>query len=76
MNVCGGPNDPGAGSHGLMSWTSKEMVETHELWSEDRDALFVQVPNGGFDEQGSPVHVDKVWNHLKVPYDSFIVEVK
>ena len=78
VNTCGGANKPGESEHGLTSWDSQAMQSTTELWSEDRDAMFVSVEDGGFsfDDPSVPVHVDKVWNHRDVPYCSFIVELK
>ncbi len=50
---------------------------TVQLWSQDRDMSFQDVPFGGYSEDGkTPVHQDKVWNNTDVPYSSFIVEIK
>jgi hypothetical protein len=37
---------------------------------------FQDVPFGGYAEDRTPVHMDKVWNDTDVPYSSFIVEIK
>lgn len=44
--------------------------------SHDRDLSYVSVKNGGFDEDGLPTHLDKVWNDSDVPYCSYLVELK
>lgn len=78
VNTCGGPNNPGKGLHGLQGNIvgSDGKKKTVELWSQDRDMTFNDISNGGFNEKGMPIHMDKVWNHLDVPYCSFIVEIK
>ena len=74
VNVCGGPNAPGVGFHGLAGFTDRTETDTFQLWSQDRDMSFQNVPFGGFVD-GEAVHVDKVWNDSDQPYQSFIVEL-
>jgi quercetin dioxygenase-like cupin family protein len=77
VNTCGGPNSPGVGFHGLVGARGQEEgSETFKLWSQDRDMSFQDVPFGGYAEDRTPVHMDKVWNDTDVPYSSFIVEIK
>jgi hypothetical protein len=73
VNTCAGPNSPGVGIHGL---TGAEGSKTFKLWSRDRDMSFQDVLFGGYAEDGTPIHQDKVWNGTDVPYSSFIVEIK
>jgi quercetin dioxygenase-like cupin family protein len=75
VNCCGGPNSPGEGRHGLTGWATPAMKDTIELFSDDRDCAYIPV-TAGFDDHGDPHHIDKVWNHLTDPYESFIVELK
>ena len=49
---------------------------TFQLWSQDRDMSFQDVPFGGYGADGATVHQDKVWNNTDTPYTSFIVELK
>ena len=75
VNVCGGANGPGEGFHGLRGWKDQAEEEDFQLWSQDRDMKFTDVPFGGYAD-GEAVHCDKVWNDKGVPYCSFIVELK
>ena len=74
VNVCGGPNAPGVGFHGLAGYSDRAENDTFQLWSQDRDMSFQDVPFGGFVD-GEAVHVDKVFNDTDQPYCSFIVEL-
>eukprot|EP00658_Telonema_sp_P-2_P054439 TRINITY_DN43309_c0_g1_i2.p1 TRINITY_DN43309_c0_g1~~TRINITY_DN43309_c0_g1_i2.p1 ORF type:complete len:190 (-),score=38.59 TRINITY_DN43309_c0_g1_i2:75-593(-) len=77
VNICGGANRPGEGVHGLRGAGLTKDGSHVQLWSRDRDLVWVDVANGGFAADGSRVeHVHKVWNDFDVPYCSFIVEIK
>ena len=78
VNTCGGPNGPRKGLHGLKGAGLTEDGSHVQLWSQDRDLVWVDVQNGGFSsiDPTRAEHVHKVWNDLDVPYCSFIVEIK
>lgn len=81
----GGPDHPGEKDfiQGLRGWTGPGVPARQEAAPQnmnfkaaDRDTVYVSVPNGGFDDKGVPLQCEKVWNHLDVPYHSFVVELK
>lgn len=78
--TCGGPNSPGTGEHGLRGWAGPAGIEhlpqNVNLVSTDRELVWHDVSQPFSAEDGRPSKVDKVWNHLDVPYCSFIVEFK
>ena len=59
----------------MRGWKDQAEEEDFQLWSQDRDMKFTDVPFGGYAD-GEAVHCDKVWNDKGVPYCSFIVELK
>ena len=51
----------------MRGWKDQAEEEDFQLWSQDRDMKFTDVPFGGYAADGEAVHCDKVWNDKGVP---------
>lgn len=80
--TCGGPDNAGSVEQGLRGWSGpgalhEGLPQNVNVRATDRDCVWEEMGDtGGFDKEGNPLKCAKVWNHLDVPYHSFLIELK